>query len=263
MEKGISYFFGYEIKKKEKIRLVKEAGFTSVITSADKKFEKQNGRISLQVRLMKKFGLKLSSLHFRYDVDKLHYFWEEGKNGEKLKKNLIKDVKIAKKYGFKCVVVHLFGRYSEIGERRLLEVLDVCDKLNVPLAVENINDKDTFVKTFEKIKHDMLKFCYDSGHGNIFDKDFDYLKEYQDKLICLHLHDNNGLKDQHTITKYSGSIDWKKIAKILAKKPDISLDYEILQRSENIQENPKIFLEEVYEQATNLEKLIEFYQKNG
>ena len=182
------------------------------------------------------------------------------KGREHLKKNLIKDVKIAKKYGFKCVVVHLFGKYSEIGEKRLKEVLDVCEKLNVPLAVENINDKETFVKTFENIKHKMLRFCYDSGHGNVFDKDFDYLSEYGDKLICLHLHDNNGKTDQHTITKYSGTIDWHRIAKILAKCPEVSLDYEILNRVDNVPKDPKQFLIEAYSQALELEKLIELYK---
>lgn len=260
MEKGISYFFGYKVGAKNLAKLIKDAGFDSVITSADKRFNKENGRISYQIKKLKKYGLKPSSLHFTYNASELHYFWEEGKEGECLKKNLIKDVKIAKKYGFKCVVVHLFGKYSEIGEKRLKEVLDVCEKLNVPLAVENINDKETFVKTFENIKHKMLRFCYDSGHGNVFDKDFDYLSEYRDKLICLHLHDNNGKTDQHTITKYSGTIDWHKIAKILAKCPEVSLDYEILNRVDNVPKDPKQFLMEAYSQALELEKLIELYK---
>lgn len=41
MKKGISFYFGYNIKPKIRAILIKEAGFTSVITTADKKFNKQ------------------------------------------------------------------------------------------------------------------------------------------------------------------------------------------------------------------------------
>ena len=81
MEKGISYFFGYKVGAKNLAKLIKYAGFDSVITSADKRFNKENGRISYQIKKLKKFGLKPSSLHFTYNASELHYFWEEGKEG--------------------------------------------------------------------------------------------------------------------------------------------------------------------------------------
>ncbi len=115
MDKGISFYFGFKVDPEKRAELIKKAGFDCVTTSADKKFIKQNGKIRNQVKIFKKYGLKLSSLHMTYNSEDLHYFWENCKFGEKLKKNLIKDVKIAKKYGFKCVVVHLLGEYSSIG----------------------------------------------------------------------------------------------------------------------------------------------------
>lgn len=262
MNKGISYFFGFDVGAKNLARIIKEAGFDHVITSADKRFNKQNGKISYQIKQMKKYGLEPSSLHFRYSNFELPYFWKEGKIGEKMTKNLKKDVKIAKKYGFLCVVVHLDGEYSAVGEKRLKEVLNLCEKLNVPLAIENINNKDVFVKTFENIKHDMLRFCYDAGHGNVYDKDFNYLQNYGDKLICLHLHDNNGKSDQHTLSKYSASVDWDKIAKILAEHPDISLDYELLNKGVDTEASATEYLKEAFLEANKLESLIKKYQKN-
>lgn len=127
-----------------------------------------------------------------YNKDELHYFWEEGKMGDKMVKNLIKDVKIASKYNFTCVVVHLFGSYSELGKQRLLKVLKVCEKYNMPLAIENIDCPPLFKKVFNEIDNKYMKFCYDSGHEHVFDNDFDYLKNYSNKLTTLHLHDNMG-----------------------------------------------------------------------
>lgn len=260
MDKGISFYFGFDIEPELRAKMIKDAGFDCVITNADKKFVWQNGTIESQVKIFKKVGLRLSSLHMSYNAEDLHYFWENCKKGEKLKKNLIKDVKIAKKYGFTCVVVHLFGEYSEIGKQRLEEVLVLCEKLNVPLAIENINDQKLFLKVFENIKSDMLKFCYDSGHNNVFDRNFNYLENFKDKLITLHLHDNNGNCDEHTLTKYSGSIDWNKIAKSLAKQNNIKLDYEVFGKNdENV--SAEGYLKQTFIQAKNLEKLIEKFKK--
>ena len=298
MDKGITFFFGWDIEPEKRAKMISEAGFTSIMTCADKRFNRQNGTLAKQIKLFKKYNLKLSSLHARYKSSDLHYFWEEGKAGERIKKNLIKDVKLAHKYGFKCVVVHLFGKYSSIGEKRLLEVLDVCEKLNIPLAIENINKKDTFVNVFSNIKHDKLKFCFDSGHNNIFNRNFDYLKTYRENLVALHLHDNDGILDLHTITKYcdaidynrmaktlvdhadwidsvdwnrvtnflverkekAENIDWDNIAKQLAKSEDISLDFEVMNRG-NADVSAEEYLREVFSFATAIEKKILKYKK--
>lgn len=254
MKKGISFYFGYNIEPEERAKLIKKYGFDTVIIHADKKYNKQNGTIKKQIKIFKKYGLEVSTLHMSYNNEELHYFWEVGKMGNKLTKNLIRDVKLAHKYGISCVVVHLFGTYSQIGEQRIRKVLNVCEKLNVPLAIENIDCQSVFLETFKHISHPYLKFCYDSGHNNAFDKDYDYLDNFGDKLIALHLHDNNGQDDQHTLEKY-GNIDWEKIAKKIADK-NLVLDYEIVMAyREN--ETAEQCLKETKEMADRLEKLIE------
>lgn len=258
MKKGISLFFGYDVGAENLPKLIKKAGFDCVITSADERFNKQNGTIDEQIKRLKENGIELSSLHMTYDASELHAFWEEGKKGEELKERLIKDVKIAKKYGFTCVVVHLAGEYSEIGKQRLMQVLKVCKDLDVPLAIENIDQQKLFLKVFENIEDDYLRFCYDSGHNNVFDKDFDYLDKFGDKLITLHLHDNDGTKDAHTLNDF-GNIDWQKLGKKLAKYKNqlFSLDYELLMKCGSEFFTPEEWLAKAKAQADELEKIIE------
>jgi sugar phosphate isomerase/epimerase len=56
----------------------------------------------------------------------------------------------------------------------------------------------------------------------------DHFKNYGDKLIALHLHDNDGTADQHTLNQ-AGTIDWSWVAKQLKNNSSfISLDYEII-----------------------------------
>lgn len=254
MKKGISFYFGFHLKHEESAKMIKEAGFDYVITNADKTFDKQNGTIRKQMKLFKKYGLKVSSLHMRYKTEDLHYFWKEGKEGEKLVKNLIKDIKVAHHYGFSCVVVHLFGEYSEIGEKRLRYVLDKAQQYDVPLAIENIDCPPLFKEVFEKIKHPYMKFCYDSGHNHVFDPDCDYLNLYGDKLVALHLHENMGDNDSHTVSKY-GNINWSEIANGLKDK-DIVLDYEMLLVKKG-DLTPEECLKETMQMANDLEKMIE------
>lgn len=258
MNKGISFYFGYNIEPDKRAKAIHEHGFDAVITNADPKYNAQNGTIRQQIKILKKYSLKPSSLHMQYKTAYLPCFWEEGRKGERLKKRLIKDVKIAAKYGFTCVVVHLYGKWSIIGKQRLLEVLRVCHKKNLPLAIENIDCQELFVKVFEEIKDDYLRFCYDSGHSNVFDKDFDYLEKYGDKLITLHLHDNDGNIDSHTLNKF-GNIDWKKLGEKLAKHKNklFSLDYEIFMTKTKQYIEIDECLTEVKEQADKLEKIIE------
>ena len=176
-------------------------------------------------------------------------------------KNLIKDIKIAHKYGFKCVVVHLDGEPSEIGYKRINKILKYAKTFNTPLAIENIDHNKCFFDIFERIDNPYLKFCYDIGHSNVWNKDVDFLEKYGDKLICLHLHDNCGNHDDHTLNKY-GTIDWEKFAQKIAKiNPEINLDYELLLCTKPDNETAESVVYEVYKQGKELEKFIEKYKK--
>lgn len=258
MNKGISFYYGFKENYKDRAKKIKKAGFDCVIANADKKFINQNGSIREQIKSFKKNGLKVSSLHMKYNQSDLPNFFCDNKIGKKLEKNLISDVKVAHKYGFKCVVVHLCGKPSSIGIERLNRVLKVCEKLDVPLAIENIDEREPFIYAFENIKNKYLRFCYDVGHNHCFDPSFDYLEKYGDKLICLHLHDNKGDKDSHTLNKY-GNIDWEEIAKKLAKCPDVNLDYELLLVYKG-EESEIETLNICYKQACELDTMITKYR---
>ncbi|MBO5954722.1 MAG: sugar phosphate isomerase/epimerase [Clostridia bacterium] len=276
MNKGICFHFGYVYNDiEQQVKDIKDAGFNCVITNADPKMDCENGTIKQQVKLFKKYGLKLSSLHMRYERSELPHFWHDNPIGNKLERNLKKDVKLAKKYGFKCVVVHLRGEPNEIGYNRLRRILKLCEKVKIPLAIENIGDKYCFDKTFENVDSEYLRFCYDSGHNHAFDPQVDYLSTYGNKLIALHLHDNLGpnqtakqLKgltykkpslDMHTLNKY-GNIDWCTLANKLSKIDyPLSLDYEVMMVYRK-DENAKDVLNEVMKQAKELENLINQYK---
>ena len=258
---GISWFFGFDIKPKKRVELLKKYGFECVCTRNSRRYNKQNGSFKKQIKLFKKNGLKLSSLHMDYTNKDLPFFWTDSKIGDKLEKNIIKDIKHSSKHGFTCLVTHIKGKWSTIGKRRLLRILEVCEKYNVDLAIENLcNNERVFIKTLRTVKHKNLKFCYDTGHHNIGMKDIDLLDEFGDKLVALHLHSNMGDFDSHTLRKF-GNIDWDAIAQKLAKLPDVYLDYELLFYVMPSGYTVEQALEECKKEAEHLSKRIEFYRK--
>lgn len=260
MKKGISFYFGYPIPPEKRAKMIKDAGFDCIMTSSDNRFDHQNGTLEDQVKLFEENSLELSSLHSKYSSDELYAFFEDGTLGDKLEASLIEDVYLAQKYGFTCVVSHMYGHPSKIGFDRIRRILKVCEETNIPLAIENINCQEVFLAIFENISHPLLKFCYDCGHNNVFDKDFDYLSKFGDKLICLHLHDNMGENDDHTVKKF-GSINWDSLAQKLAKiNPNMNLDFELLfYKRNNMDENEAI--KEAISDAKWLEEKIAFYSK--
>ena len=56
-------------------------------------------------------------------------------------------------------------------------------------------------------------FCYDTGHGLLIGQDvYSTLKVLGDRVVALHVHDNDGLEDRH-VAPYMGILDWERFIK--------------------------------------------------
>ena len=251
MDIGITDFYGFNEPFKTRLDRIKKAGFTRVMLSNDKKYRKQNGSFSGRIRYIRKIGLSLASLHASYDTDILPELTKQGKIGDKLEKNLIKEVKLAHKYGFKNLVVHILGEHSQVLINRIKNVLTFCEKYDVNFCVENIDQIEIFDFIHQNIQHKNLKFCYDCGHNHCFAPNKKYFPQYANLLTCTHLHDNDGTADQHIPFDLGGNIDMNELAKNLASTNITSLDFEILPRTKPYS-NPDDLLNKVYENAKKL-----------
>ncbi len=86
----------------------------------------------------------------------------------------------------------------------------------VRIAIENgpLAEIEKLLSTYEP---DYLGLCYDCGHGNLVPDGLDRLECLQDRLISIHLHDNDGSADQHNLPFWpGGTVDWDRLAKTLA-----------------------------------------------
>lgn len=121
--------------------------------------------------------------------------------------------------GGDCIVLHLpkggkTGKMVEdvLASKRLLDMLRPhADRYGVRAAIENLGDSDyaLFDELLESYPADYIGFCFDSGHANIA-RQSDMVNRYANRLIALHLHDNDGTADQHNLPG-NGTIDWPPI----------------------------------------------------
>jgi len=112
--------------------------------------------------------------------------------------------------------------------RRSLDYLiPVAEKLGIKIGIENryyisqIPDFDEIGFFLEQYNSEFLGFWYDMGHAannsNLgYWNYLDYLKEYNDRLIGMHIHDCIGIVDH--LTPGDGEIDFKSIMDFSKKK---------------------------------------------
>lgn len=102
--------------------------------------------------------------------------------------------------------------------RSLDELMPTLDRLDARIAVENMWS-DTFEVIHQLLQDypaNRLGICYDSGHANgRILPGIDALECDKHRLMALHLHDNDGLADQHQ-PPFMGTLDWSRLAAIIA-----------------------------------------------
>jgi len=103
--------------------------------------------------------------------------------------------------------------------RRSLDALQACSRATgVRLALENGGTPQSWrpiIKVFADYGPDFVGLCYDSGHGNMSGDGLDQLGAHADRLIAVHLHDNDGSSDQHALP-FMGTVDWDRLTKLIA-----------------------------------------------
>jgi sugar phosphate isomerase/epimerase len=236
MNKGICFNYKYASNYDTRIKLLEEIGFNSVFIYSQ--YEPKN-----YIDLIKKSPLKISSLHLPYkkmengkSVDSrfVNVLWAKYNESKQYVNELIKEVEFAHRYDINTVVMHITGgdtppHMNEIGIANIEKVLNVCEKYNITLCLENLRRLDYLEYVFCNLDSKRLMFCFDSGHANSMTKNltdfpWDILKN---KLFYLHLNDNNGIKDQHLIP-YDGNISWSELIKLLFSfNKDLELTLEV------------------------------------
>ena len=80
---------------------------------------------------------------------------------------------------------------------------------NMPMKAHRISPMPRIVELVKKVDHPNLGICLDTGHCNVFGDDAgEAVRLSAPYLKVLHVHDNDGKRDQH-LFPYMGSVNWE------------------------------------------------------
>jgi sugar phosphate isomerase/epimerase len=121
---------------------------------------------------------------------------------------------------------------------------------NLPIAIENVPQKygsitktpQDFTKLYKDTSLTDIGIVLDVGHANLENQTQQFLEQFPDKIVHLHVSDNNGETDEHLGIGY-GKINWQ----------------QLITQLKNMQFNGTIMIESVFnvpESLTTLKRLL-------
>jgi len=249
-------WFGYDLPIKELLRLIKQAGFDGAMVW----WSERNGKSDylFAPRLARESGLIIENIHAPFmDCNNI---WLDDLSGNELADLYLGMIDDCVDYEIPTIVLHISSGdetppYGGIGLDRIKRIVDKAERRGVNIAFENLRKAEYLDYVLGNIDSPRAGFCYDSGHHNCRGyPEEDLLGKYGDRLMALHLHDNDGSGDQHLLP-FDGAIDWPRAMKEIAAtgyKGAIALEsdntgYEELP--------PEQFLRLAFERAKKLESL--------
>ena len=163
------------------------------------------------------------------DAEREKHYWDA----------TFRSLDITKRVGAKWAVIHPANDLSNMDEKKQLErnhilfdkVVDYAAKLGIGVAFENMVETgdethphryfsypEELVALCDDYASDHVKACWDFGHGNtaVPDRHPDALRMLGDRLVCVHVDDNLGKRDDHYIP-FRGNIRWEELMPVLTE----------------------------------------------
>ena len=161
------------------------------------------------------YGLQLLDLHASMGPEKnwISAREYERQAGVELVKNRIEMVR---RLDADVAIMHAGDESSLEQLRKSLDALEpFARERGVRIAIEN-GLLALIRKVLAEYAPDYIGLCYDSGHGNVSKDGLDQLESLKDRLISVHLHDNDSTGDQHNLL-FTGTVDWPRLARLIAQ----------------------------------------------
>ena len=234
--------------EKETVKILAEAGFEAIdYTFMDKRY--YNGEISDSE--CRRYYTELK----KYACDQGVYFNQshapcpsgsaDEAQSEILFENIVRSLRNASYMDIPTIVVHgkdHIKHYFDGGAEKLFEenmafyrrLKPYCEEYGIRVALENLPQMksfafgekvvdsvcaalEEFIRYLDTLDSDCFTACLDIGHAMITGHSpQDFIRSLgKERLTALHVHDNNGQKDWHTLPFEGGMADWKEIMKAL------------------------------------------------
>ena len=249
----------------ETVANIKAAGFGNVMLA-------QGGRGNFEedIKTVLAAGLKIPFVHLYSNL--ANGIWQGGNKRDKFIKSIGDAVRLCGKYGIPVALFHgshVMDAVSDPGSigvhaiEAVKEILAIAEQSNVKVAIENLEGVNFahFCYLMDNIKS--LGFCYDCGHHNLFIPEVDLIGKYGDRIIAVHLHDNNmdwsgrGWNHDRHLLPFDGKIDFNRVARDLNRSAYRGVVMMELHREDDYDHmSSREFLSEAFKRGQKLENLL-------
>jgi len=238
------------------LRHIAEAGFSHIhwCHQWNTDFLYSKSEIEQIQKWLAEYGLRLLDLHGSAGNEK---DWASSQEYQRLAGvELVRNrVEMTACLSADVVIMHVPADPESAAVRRSLDELEpICRERSVRIAIENGNF-EAIRRLLSERDPQCVGLCYDSGHGNAASGGLDHLESLKDRLISVHLHDNDGTGDQHN-PLFSGTVDWGRLARIMAESAYTKVvSMEVTMGLSGIQDERE-FLDKAFETGTIFSRMI-------
>lgn len=251
---GIFSWYGIPDSFENRIHAIRRAGFeaTSIWLGNDE--DEWEIDKNLITKIIRNNGLLIDYAHAPYR--NTNHLWDQNKRHD-LEKEIKEYINYCSKHEIGILVLHLttgttIKKATRNGIETLRGIVDHAKKRGVKIALENTEQNEILETVLDQIEDASLGLCFDTSHNHLYNKNnsFKLMTKYEERLLCLHLSDNNGLTDDHWLP-YEGQIDWQHFVRNFPKRYKGILHLEVLARYKDEKED---FLQKAYEIIKRLEE---------
>lgn len=266
MQLAIGSTFDYTVPPETQFAMFERVGFAAVSLGANiQHCNYLDTAVQADIRrLALKHSLEIDSLHVpiapSYDLSKGD---PESRMAAVCRVALVMAAAVELNAG--TVILHLCHHAPRGYEQALDPLLDSLDVLiesaenmGLKLAGENLVTEPSHTFLAESLKRfdsEHYGLCYDSSHAQICDMPpLEWLDQFGDRLLAVHLSDNDGQEDRHWLP-FTGIVDWTALSK---KLHDIAFAGSLLLEVENRKSEPtEEFLTNATDAARRIREMIE------
>lgn len=214
---GIFAWFGISLPFRERMKLIRESGFTSTSIWWEERDPVRRRLRHLAPALVREAGLHLDNIHVPYRG--VNDLWSEDATQRKAAvQQHLEWITACAFHEVPKIVMHVVqgnGLAAQIPWQVGLEsfgtLLQHAETSGVQLALENTRCPEYLDFLFNHFNSPAMGLCYDISHDWLYSPEpFRLLRDWGHRLLVTHLSDTDGILDRHWIPG-TGCIPFKQI----------------------------------------------------
>lgn len=194
--------------------------------------------------LVEKKGMVFNQTHAPFDC----YIFGNDRYNQCMLEATLHAIEFSSLLGADYVIVHPIVCPDEVDRiafnRAYYEkLLPACERFKISIAIENIFTRigeeqrcvaatcsfgTELAQLIDLLQSEWIAGCIDVGHAQLVGEQPDHMVHTMgDRLKCLHIHDNNAVKDLHLLP-YQGEIQWDALLRALVNtgyRGDLTLEF--------------------------------------